>query len=223
MMIAALFDVEGTLYTNQMGRGLIMYASVHGRPLAAYGYFPPLLPLYILRKLKLISDERLRRAAIAGLGRVLKGWTFEQANAAFEWIIHSYLLPTARPEVMARFEEHQTKGHQIVLVSGMPEPCLERLGKTLGASGVIGTPLESREGRYTGRVLGSVMVGDDKAIQTRAFFAQRRLAIDWHNSYAYGDSIHDVPLFALVGRPVAVFPDPELRALAQARQWEILG
>jgi HAD superfamily hydrolase (TIGR01490 family) len=222
-MQAALFDVEGTLYTAQMGRGLVTYARTHGHKLAVYRYFAGVAPVYIMRKLKLIPDERLRRAAIAGLGGVLADWTIDEANIAFDWIIHDYLLPTARARVMARFEEHRRQGHAVVLVSGMPKPCLERLGETLGTTGVVGTGLEVRDGRYTGRAIPPVMVGQDKADWTRRYFAERGIEIDWAASFAYGDSIHDQSIFDLVGHPVAVHPDAELKGLAQARGWQILG
>jgi HAD superfamily hydrolase (TIGR01490 family) len=222
-MIAALFDVEGTLHTAQMGRGLLQYAREHGYHSAANRYYLSVLPFFFLRKLKLVSDERLRRAAIGGLGGIMRGWTEEQALAAFDWIIHDYIMPTARPDVMARFREHQAQGHAVVLVSGMPLPCLERLGEALGATGVIGTGLEVKDGRYTGTSILPVMVGADKASGTRAFFAGRGIDVDWPNSFAYGDSIHDQSIFDLVGHPVAVHPDAELRALAEQKGWDVIA
>ena len=40
---------------------------------------------------------------------------------------------------------------------------------------------------------------------------------------AVGDSLNDVPLLEVVERPVAVDPDPKLRAQAQRRGWEIIS
>jgi HAD superfamily hydrolase (TIGR01490 family) len=222
-MIAALFDVEGTLYTAQMGRGLLIYARAHGYRSASNRYYLRVLPYYALHSVKLASEERARRAAIAGLGGVVKGWTLEEADQAFDWIINDYLLPAARKEVLARLEAHRAQGHAVVLVSGMPQPSLERLGASIGATGAIGTRLEARDGRYTGRSILPVMVGQDKGKATRAFFEQRGDSVDWAASFAYGDSIHDRGLFDLVGHPVAVHPDADLRELAQAQGWEVIG
>ena len=47
--------------------------------------------------------------------------------------------------------------------------------------------------------------------------------IEWQDSYAYADSLTDLPLLERVGHPVAVYPDAELAALAQSRGWEIIG
>jgi phosphoserine phosphatase len=42
-------------------------------------------------------------------------------------------------------------------------------------------------------------------------------------SYAYADSLTDVPVLELVGHPVAVYPDEGLAALAWQKGWPILG
>ncbi len=44
--------------------------------------------------------------------------------------------------------------------------------------------------------------------------------IDLANSYAYSDSITDLPMLELVGNPVAVNPDRELTRIAREREWE---
>jgi hypothetical protein len=45
--------------------------------------------------------------------------------------------------------------------------------------------------------------------------------IDLSASYAYSDSMTDVPMLEAVGHPVVVNPDAELAAMAVERGWEI--
>ena len=45
--------------------------------------------------------------------------------------------------------------------------------------------------------------------------------IDLANSYAYSDSITDLPMLELVGHPVAVNPDRELTRVARERDWDM--
>jgi phosphoserine phosphatase len=49
----------------------------------------------------------------------------------------------------------------------------------------------------------------------------RALGVDLAASYAYGDSLSDLPMLEEVGTPVAVNPDSALRALARKRGWAI--
>ncbi len=220
---AALFDCDGTLFAAQYGRGLLKYASEHGRKGIARAYFASMLPLYLLRKIKLASEESYHRPLIARLAWMAKGMTEAEFRAAFEWINNNYLLPHERSEVVARLREHQSKGHVVVLVSAQLYPSLETLGAHYGVSGLVGTKIEMKDGRYTGQILSPVITGADKNRYTREYFSSNNLDIDWEASYAYADSITDTGLFGLVGHPVAVYPDAKLLALAQSKKWEIIG
>jgi hypothetical protein len=46
--------------------------------------------------------------------------------------------------------------------------------------------------------------------------------IDLDRSFAYSDSINDLPLLELVGNPIALNPDRQLRAIARRRAWQVL-
>jgi phosphoserine phosphatase len=46
--------------------------------------------------------------------------------------------------------------------------------------------------------------------------------IDLAASYAYSDSESDLPMLRVVGNPVAVNPDAELRRVARDEGWEIM-
>ena len=53
-----------------------------------------------------------------------------------------------------------------------------------------------------------------------ASFARRR-NVDLSRSYAYADSISDLPMLEAVGIPVAVNPDARLHAAAKEKGWQI--
>jgi phosphoserine phosphatase len=56
--------------------------------------------------------------------------------------------------------------------------------------------------------------------------AMRELAdaqgIDLAASYAYSDSESDLPMLRIVGHPVVVNPDAELRRVAREEDWEVM-
>lgn len=219
---AALFDVNGTLYKAGMGWGLMKYASSHGHRAAASLYRAATLPLYLFNKAKLLSRETFHRKAIEWMAWLVKGWTIDQAAKAHEWVARDFIRPTENPAVTARFREHQENGCRMVLVSGMPVECLELIGQWLGATGVIGTVFEVRDGRYTGRIQPPAIIGAEKERQVRRFFQDQGIEIDWNASFAYADSISDRELLEMAGHPVAAYPSKELRALAIEKGWEII-
>ena len=74
------------------------------------------------------------------------------------------------------------------------------------------------EGRYTGEV-EFYAYGPGKAIAMRA--VAERDGIDLSASFAYSDSVTDIPMLETVGHAVAVNPDRELRRAAEARGWDV--
>lgn len=221
-MIGAFFDVDGTLYTANMSRGLAQYVAEHGGKWRVRWYWARNLPYYYLRQLGLMSEEEFRKPWVQSLGSLIQGWSVKQGDIAFRWIAEQYIQPTAQPDVIARLREHMAQGHLTLLVSAMLTPTLKILGDALGVTDVIGTNVEVMDGRFTGRVLLPICTGSAKERLVREWVHARGIALDWHASYAYADSISDVKLLEMVGHPVAVNPDPVLAAHARDKGWEIL-
>jgi HAD superfamily hydrolase (TIGR01490 family) len=221
--IAALFDCDGTLYAAQYGRGLMKFASARGHKGAVRAYFASLLPLIALRKCRLITDEQFHRPLTSRMPWMIKGMSAEEFHDLGDCMYRDYLLPTERTEVVERLRDHQSRGHAVLLVSAQLLPTLEILGDHYKVDGVVGTNVELKNGRYTGRIVPPVITGTDKDRYAREFFSSRNMEIDWEASYAYADSITDLGLLGMVGHPVAVHPDEKLFALAQSRKWEMIG
>lgn len=222
-MIVALFDSDGTLYTGQFGRGLMKHSTEHGRRLYAWRYYAGIMPTYFMYKAKMGNWETMQRKLLVGLSGMLQGFNREQTNVALTWLVHKYLLPTQRPDVMAKLKEHQSKGHKIVIISGMLMPAAEILRDALNADGAIGTQPEFSGGRYTGKTLMPHVSGQTKVDKVRELFRARGWDVDLSASYAYGDSITDQNMLSLVGNPSAVYPDAKLHALAKEKNWQVLG
>ena len=68
-----------------------------------------------------------------------------------------------------------------------------------------------------------LVIGQRKASVTRQRLRDWKLEVDLAGSFAYADSISDLPLLELVGHPTAVYADEQLAALAQERGWPALN
>jgi hypothetical protein len=75
------------------------------------------------------------------------------------------------------------------------------------------------DGRYTGEV-DYYAAGPTKAEAVRELAKDR--GYDLGSSYAYSDSISDVPLLETVGHASVVNPDRSLRRVAAERGWPVL-
>lgn len=114
---------------------------------------------------------------------------------------------------------HIDAGQRVWLVTATPVELALIIARRLGLTGALGTVAESKNGVYTGRLVGEMLHGKAKAHAVRALAA--REGLDLRRCTAYSDSANDVPMLSVVGTAVAVNPDTTLRDLARRRGWEI--
>lgn len=221
-MIAAIFDIEGTLFSGQMGRGFIDYARRNGRGWRANLYFLSIMPKYLGYRLGILSARSLNHDAIQRMAWLIGGYSRIQAERAHQWVAHEYILPSAHPEIMDRWWHHKQQGHRTFIVSGGLDPCVAHIASELKADGYWGTKVEQKDGKSSGRIIPPVVIGEGKRQAVRRMVELGGLAVDWSASYAYADSLHDLPVLEMVGHPVAVYPDEGLAQIAEDRGWEIL-
>ncbi len=230
MTIAAFFDLDGTLYCGHIWQELARHhwtAPVCGAGrrhrlwLAAYvaRNMAP-LPLY---KLGLLSQVDFYGAWGETMGWLVRGWTVDEGQALFERLTDEQIMPNLHARVLTSLRKHQDQEHLVALVSGTFAPWLKTVAQRLNVPHAIGTPLEVRDGRYTGRILPPLCQGPGKPSRVRAYLAEQGLKVDWASSFAYADSGTDLPLLSELGHPVAVYPDKVLLAHALSQNWPVIG
>jgi putative phosphoserine phosphatase/1-acylglycerol-3-phosphate O-acyltransferase len=222
-VIAAFFDFDGTLYTGHIWQDLAQHhraARRHRLWLAAYvGRNMAPWPLY---KLGLLSQTAFYGAWGETMGWLLRGWTVGEGQALFEQMTDEQILPDLRPDTLAHLRQHQLDGHLVAIVSGTFAPWLEIVAQRLDVPHAIGTPLQVRDGYYTGRIVKPLCQGPGKPVRVEAYLAECGLEVDWPASFAYADSGTDLALLNRVGHPVAVYPDEVLLAHARSQGWPVL-
>ncbi len=131
------------------------------------------------------------------------------------------ILPRVYPQMLDEVYAHQDEGRATFIVSAAGNGVVEPLAAVLGMDGGIGTRYEvNADGAFTGRFDGPFVYGKGKVEAMEAFAAEH--GIDLAASYAYSDSLSDLPMLRAVGHPVAVNPDPALTELARKEGWQTM-
>jgi HAD superfamily hydrolase (TIGR01490 family) len=217
-MDIALFDLDHTLIPFDSG-------SVFTRHLASLGALPADFEAqyldYCLRYAEGTVDMvQMHRFTVGALAvhapDTLEGWLRE-----FQDVIAARIPQRARQLV----QDHQAAGHACALVTATTRFVAEACGASLGLGDVLATQPElGPDGRYTGEIVGQPCFREHKLTHVQAWLAARGEAWgDVGRSWFYSDSINDQPLLEAVTDPVAVDPDPRLRALAQSRGWAVIS
>lgn len=220
---AAFFDVDGTLTTERVWKGVIEYYTQRKqRRLTYLRFWLYHTPLFVLYKAKLLSQSNFRRPWAAHLAWFIAGMTPQEAKLVWDWVAEVYLKPYWRHDALELIQRHKNSGDLVVLVSAGLTPLQQRIAEKWGADLAVGTEPELRNGRYSGKITGPVCLDEHKAELTKQKLAQHDHDIDLAASTAYADSATDADLLEMVGNPVAFHPDRDLLPIAKARGWQIV-
>lgn len=204
--VAAIFDVDRTLVRGSTERLFFLYLLRHEKlnwPQA----------LAFLGRLTRHPRERFRNKSYLR-GMEVEG-TVELARRCYQEAI----APRVSPAGVACVQEHRSRGHKIILLTGSLGFLVRPLKEELGAEWLIATELARYDHVFTGEIHGLHPRGENKwALLKELAQAQ---GIDLSSSYAYGDHIQDRCIFQGIGHPVAVNPSWRLKCLAQRHCWPI--
>jgi phosphoserine phosphatase len=211
-------DVEGTLSTGEMWRGIGRYLADHGRRRRWRLFLAVNYPRVLAARLGLGDVQTFKNLWLERQARLLRGYTEEQIDIMAEWVVEHEVWPGRREAVLEELARHSADGRRVLLASGMYPPVLRALARrfTFGPVEVAGTALEFAGGRFSGRFAAPVCVAAEKARQVRLRTQDMVVAV------AYGDTESDIPMLELSRAPVAVAPDAALARAARERGWRVL-
>ena len=99
-MIAAFFDLDGTLCTEHVWQALAKYFKKHGRRrLLLNAFLVTHLSLWPVHRLGLLSRKRFFRLWIKNMPWLLVGLRPEEGQEIFQWVTDQALIPSLRPDV----------------------------------------------------------------------------------------------------------------------------
>jgi HAD superfamily hydrolase (TIGR01490 family) len=164
------------------------------------------------------------------VARLVLGWYSGRDEAElrrhtalwFERVVVPLIAERGRRAV----EEHRARGDALVIVTASTQFVAELLARELNIEHIVCTELLLRDGALSGEFAFPLCYGAGKLAKVRSLLDHKpNLAGDAETALAaatlYTDSITDLPLLEAVGHPVAVNPDPRLRAIAIARGWPV--
>ena len=216
-MQIALFDLDHTLIPFDSG-------SMFTRHLATLGALPPGFEAQYLDYCRRYADGTVDMAAmhrftVGALG-VHDPATLARWMAGFR----ATIAPHVPPAALALVARHRAARDACALVTATTRFVAEAFASVFGLADVLATePEVDAAGRHTGEVVGRPCFREHKIAHVTAWLARRGAGWDdVERSWFYSDSINDLPLLEAVTDPVAVDPDPLLRAHAASRGWTIM-
>ena len=134
------------------------------------------------------------------------------------------ILPIVTVKGRELVNQYLREADLVAIVTATNSFVTRPIAQEFGVEHLIATEPEQANGEFTGNISGTPSFREGKIARLDAWLAGR--GIQWNDvteSRFYSDSLNDLPLLERVSHPVAVDPDPTLKAHAERHGWPIIS
>lgn len=135
--------------------------------------------------------------------------------------MESVVLPMIANKARALVDRHREQGDTLVVITATNSFITRPIVAEFGIEHLIATEPLIVAGRFTNKIQGIPCFQDGKVLRLEQWLKKTNNSLEC--SVFYSDSINDLPLMERVTRPIAVDPDPKLRAKSLEKGWEIIS
>lgn len=212
MTAAALFDLDRTLVRRETASLYVRYQREIGE--ATLRDLLRTMGWVFQYTLGVLDAERVAEKALATL---IGQPEIVLAARCDDWF-HRYVERHITDEGRLAVRRHRERGDICAIVTGTSPYASRPVARALDIPHVVSSVFElDAEGRFTGRPVYPLCLGEGKLERAREFAREQGFSLK--DATFYTDSISDLPLLEAVGEPVAINPDPRLTRVARRRGW----
>jgi HAD superfamily hydrolase (TIGR01490 family) len=218
VVAAAFYDLEGTLVSTNLVHALYF---VSKNQQGLWQSITKTAATVLSVPMFLAADQYSRRMFNDMLFKRYKGESEDRLRYLADELFEEVLKPNIFPGAPGLINKSRSLGLRQVVVTGALDIMVDKLMRYLNVDDYVANRLEFVNGRATGRLLPPVLANATKASWMRTY--AERENINLNDSYAYTDSMSDLPMLSVVGHPAVINPDMRLRATALHHDWPILN
>ena len=213
--VLAVFDVDGTLVETNVVE-YFLWMRLRAQPVEDW---PAFMARMLRESPRWLQLERRSRAEFQrSFYREYDGLDYEVMKRLGREALDAVTLRRIYPGGMRRIREHKRAGHRVLLLTGALDVVVEPLAELLEVE-VDCAHLLVKDGRLTGDLQSPPPAGEARGALLEEYAARNGIVLA--ESFAYADSLSDLPMMELVGTPVAVNPDARLSQVAGQRGWKV--
>ncbi|MDE2341883.1 MAG: HAD family hydrolase [Betaproteobacteria bacterium] len=218
-MRLTLFDLDNTLLSgdSDFEWGLFLASQgVHDRE----AYEARNLAFYEAYKAGTLDIGEFLQFQLGPLGRHSR----DELDRWHRQFMKAHILPLISDAARTLVRQEQERSDLVAIVTATNRFVTAPIAAEFGINHLVATePKVGDDGQFTGGVQGIPCFREGKIACVNAWLTSlgRRWS-DFDTTVFYSDSLNDLPLLTHVTHPVAVNPDPTLRAHANTARWPIL-
>ncbi len=147
----------------------------------------------------------------------------QQRGALHTKFMNHTVLPMVLDKGKQLVSSHRDQGDTCIIITATNAFITQPIAQLFDVGILLATDLEQEDGLLTGKIAGTPCYQQGKVEKLRQWIAASNPDATLADAVFYTDSINDLPLLDLVGKPVAVDPDQELASVAEQKAWQIIS
>jgi len=187
-----------------------------------------------LYKKKIINAEDIIKSILKTLLQIFRGfdWVIYNKSRYLEGVekeviishlpefFENFIWPRISEELLLCLKDLKKKNFEIILISGTLDFLMTPFIEKLNADGGIGSHMEVNNGKFSGRITNIYPYKHGKISALKHYLKERE--VDYAHSYAFADSLADIPLLKLFGNSVVINPGFLLWLRAKMEKWKVM-
>ncbi len=141
-------------------------------------------------------------------------------------LLHSEFMetrikPMLLPKAQALLAKHRAKSDYLLIITSTNSFVTGPICTLHQVDDFIASDPEIIDGRFTGKIKGTPAYQEGKTVRLNEWLKDNNQSL--RDSYAYSDSINDLPLLKMVDHPVVVDGDEALHDYAEKHDWPCIS
>ncbi|MCY6353941.1 HAD family hydrolase [Clostridium sp. ZS2-4] len=194
----AIFDVDFTLTKKETFIELYLFMMIKNPRLIMH--MPRSLKIAFFYLFKIYDAGKAKEA----FGKFLEGIHEEQMQKLVKEFYEKRLSKILYEDAIDTIKKLKNEGYKIYLISASPEIYLNELYSIKEVDKIIGTKLRCENGIFRSIIEGENCKGEEKVRRLKEVLEKENIHVDFKESYMFSDSLSDLPLFRLVGKPYLI-------------------
>ncbi|WMJ81285.1 HAD-IB family hydrolase [Clostridium sp. MB40-C1] len=194
----AIFDVDYTLTKRETF--IELYKFMLKKDVKLLFHFPRTLKIAFFYLFKIYDAGKAKEA----FGRFLNGIHEEDLENIVKEFYEKRLSKILYKDAIDTIKKLKKEGYKIYLISASPEIYLKELYNIKEVDKIIGTKFRCENGVYHSIIEGENCKGEEKVKRLKEVLKNENMEVDFKESYMFSDSLSDLPLFKLVGKPYLI-------------------
>jgi len=162
------------------------------------------LPSIFVTGLLYINDKIELKKAKESFASFVEGIHQDEMQQLVKEFYEKRLSKLFYKDALDMIKKLKREGYLIYLISASPEFYLREFYNIPEVDMVIGTKYRIKDQYHTCFIDGENCKGEEKVKRLMEVLKEKKLEVDFENSYMFSDSLSDLPLFNLVGNPYLI-------------------